>query len=139
VPRPHGGRRDHRYPRRAHGSPRRAVRARGDRGAEAACWGPGVSILIDNIGLLVTHEPERPERTDAALVIEDGVVAWVGAAADAPHADDRIDAEGRCVIPGFVDSHSHIVFAGDRSDEFEFRMRGEKYAAGGIRRTMRLT
>lgn len=98
-----------------------------------------MSILIDNIGLLVTHEPERPERTDAALVIEDGVVAWVGAAADAPHADERIDAEGRCVIPGFVDSHSHIVFAGDRSDEFEFRMRGEKYAAGGIRRTVRLT
>lgn len=98
-----------------------------------------MSILIDNIGLLVTHEPERPERTDAALVIEDGVVAWVGAAADAPHADDCIDAEGRCVIPGFVDSHSHIVFAGDRSDEFEFRMRGEKYAAGGIRRTVRLT
>lgn len=98
-----------------------------------------MSILIENIGLLVTHEPERPERTDAALVVEDGVVAWVGAAADAPHADERIDAEGRCVIPGFVDSHSHIVFAGDRSDEFEFRMRGEKYAAGGIRRTVRLT
>lgn len=98
-----------------------------------------MSILIDNIGLLVTHETERPERRDAALVIEEGAVAWVGAATDAPGADERIDAEGRCVIPGFVDSHSHIVFAGDRSDEFEFRMRGEKYAAGGIRRTVRLT
>lgn len=98
-----------------------------------------MSILIDNIGLLVTNETDRPERTDAALVIENGTVSWVGAAADAPAADERIDADGRCVIPGFVDSHSHIVFAGDRSDEFEFRMRGEKYAAGGIRRTVQLT
>lgn len=98
-----------------------------------------MSTLIDNIGLLVTNELGGPDREDAALVIDDGTVAWVGAAADAPAADERIDAEGRCVIPGFVDSHSHIVFAGDRSDEFEFRMRGEKYAAGGIRRTVRLT
>ncbi|MBX3093839.1 MAG: imidazolonepropionase [Cryobacterium sp.] len=98
-----------------------------------------MSLLLDNIGLLVTNEPEQPERTDAALVIDGGIVAWVGTAADAPTADERIDAEGRCVIPGFVDSHSHVVFAGDRSDEFEHRMRGEKYAAGGIRRTVRLT
>lgn len=98
-----------------------------------------MSLLIDNIGLLVTNEPEQPERTDAAVVIDGGIVAWVGAAADAPDADERIDADGRCVIPGFVDSHSHVVFAGDRSDEFEHRMRGEKYAAGGIRRTVRLT
>lgn len=98
-----------------------------------------MSLLIDNIGLLVTNEPEQPERTDAALVIDDGVVSWVGAAADAPATDERIDADGRCVVPGFVDSHSHVVFAGDRSDEFELRMRGEKYAAGGIRRTVRLT
>ncbi|HRP98989.1 MAG TPA: imidazolonepropionase [Terrimesophilobacter sp.] len=98
-----------------------------------------MSILIDNIGLLVTNEPDRPDRTEAALVIDNGVVAWVGPASEAPAADESIDAEGRCVIPGFVDSHSHIVFAGDRADEFEFRMRGEKYAAGGIRRTVRLT
>ena len=98
-----------------------------------------MSTLVDNIGLLVTHEPGRPEREDAALVIEDGVVAWVGAAADAPAADERIDAGARCVIPGFVDSHSHLIFAGDRSDEFEARMTGHKYAAGGIRRTVGLT
>ena len=98
-----------------------------------------MSLLIDNIGLLVTNEPGQPEREDAALVIDDGIVLWVGAAADAPVADERIDADGRCVIPGFVDSHSHVVFAGDRSDEFEHRMRGDKYAAGGIRRTVRLT
>jgi imidazolonepropionase len=97
------------------------------------------STLIDGIGLLVTNEPARPERENAALVIEEGVVTWVGDAADAPAADTRIDAEGRCVIPGFVDSHSHLIFAGDRSDEFEARMTGQRYAAGGIRRTVGLT
>lgn len=95
------------------------------------------TTLVDNIGLLVTHDEERPERTDAALVIEDGVVAWVGEGS--PAADERVDAGGRCVIPGFVDSHSHLVFAGDRSDEFEARMAGRAYEAGGIRRTVRLT
>ncbi|MBN9239786.1 MAG: imidazolonepropionase [Micrococcales bacterium 70-64] len=95
------------------------------------------TTLVDNIGLLVTHDEERPERTDAALVIEDGVIAWVGEGS--PAADERVDAGGRCVIPGFVDSHSHLVFAGDRSDEFEARMAGRAYEAGGIRRTVRLT
>lgn len=114
--------------------------APGDPGDSAARYlgGPG-STLIDRIGLLVTHEPGRPERENAALVIEDGVITWVGDAADAPAADTRIDAEGRCVIPGFVDSHSHLIFAGDRSDEFEARMTGQRYAAGGIRRTVGLT
>jgi imidazolonepropionase len=97
------------------------------------------STLVTGIGLLVTHEPERPERTDAALVIDAGVVAWVGDAADAPVADVAIDVEGRCVIPGFVDSHGHLMFAGDRADEFEARMAGRAYEAGGIRRTVRLT
>ncbi len=72
-------------------------------------------------------------------MIDDGRVAWVGDAADAPDADERIDAEGRCVIPGFVDSHGHLMFAGDRADEFEARMAGRAYEAGGIRRTVRLT
>jgi imidazolonepropionase len=97
------------------------------------------TTLVTGIGLLVTHDPERPERAGAALVIEDGHVAWVGDANDAPDADDRLDVEGRCVIPGFVDSHSHLMFAGDRADEFEARMAGRRYEAGGIRRTVRLT
>lgn len=98
-----------------------------------------MSTLIDNIGLLVTNESERPERENAAVVINDGMVAWLGDACSAPPADERIDAEGRCVIPGFVDSHSHIVFAGDRSTEFEHRMTGQPYAAGGIRTTVAAT
>ena len=101
------------------------------------------STLVDGIGLLVTNDesygPLTAERTDAAVVIDDGTIVWVGDAADAPAADARIEAGGRCVIPGFVDSHSHLVFAGDRSDEFEARMTGQKYAAGGIRRTVGLT
>jgi imidazolonepropionase len=97
------------------------------------------STLVDDIGVLVTHEPGRPERERAALVIDDGRVAWVGDAGAAPDADERIDAAGRAVIPGFVDSHSHLVFAGDRSAEFAARMAGERYAAGGIRSTVAAT
>jgi imidazolonepropionase len=98
-----------------------------------------MTTVVDNIGLLVTHDEERPERANAALVIQNGVVAWVGDASEAPAADTRVDADGRCVIPGFVDSHSHLVFAGDRADEFAARMAGRRYEAGGIRSTVRLT
>lgn len=97
------------------------------------------TTLVDSIALLVTHDAERPQRENAALVIENGQVAWVGDSADAPAADERVDAGGGCVIPGFVDSHSHLVFAGDRADEFEARMAGQRYEAGGIQRTVRLT
>jgi len=97
------------------------------------------STLVTSIGELTTWEPDRPVRHDAAIVFDQGVVAWVGDAADAPAADQRVDAEGRAAVPGFVDSHSHLMFAGDRADEFEARMAGQKYEAGGIRRTVRLT
>jgi len=89
------------------------------------------STLIDNIGLLVTPEADL---VNAAVVVDDGLIAWIGS--NPPATDDRIDADGRCVIPGFVDSHSHLMFAGDRSDEFEARMAGRSYSAGGIRRTV---
>lgn len=101
-----------------------------------------MSCVITNIGQLVTFdpaEPERPIRTDAALVIDEGIVSWVGDAANAPAADTRIDADGAAVIPGFVDSHSHLVFAGDRVAEFEARMTGHPYTAGGIRTTVAAT
>ncbi|WP_408899265.1 imidazolonepropionase [Nocardioides sp. R1-1] len=105
-----------------------------------------MSLLITNIGELVTNDPAAAEtgdplgiRNDAAVVVSDGRVAWVGAAADAPDADEVFDAQGRAVLPGFVDSHSHLVFAGDRSLEFQARMAGESYAAGGIRTTVAAT
>lgn len=100
------------------------------------------SLAITNIGQLVTldpAEPDRPIRSGAALVIDGGHVVWVGDAAAAPAADALIDAHGAAVIPGFVDSHSHLVFAGDRVDEFEARMAGRAYTAGGIRTTVAAT
>ena len=97
------------------------------------------SILLTNIGELTTWEPQRPQVPDAALVVEGGRVAWSGSAASAPAADTAYDAGGRAVVPGFVDSHSHLVFAGDRSAEFAARMSGEPYAAGGIRTTVSAT
>jgi imidazolonepropionase len=95
------------------------------------------SLCIDNIGLLVTNDPELGIVKDCSLVAEDGVVREVGARG--VPADERLDAGGRCVIPGFVDSHTHLVFAGDRSDEFVARMAGGQYAAGGIRTTVEAT
>ncbi len=97
------------------------------------------SIAIANIGELVTWADDRPVRNDAGLVLEDGTVAWIGDAADLPAADELIDAGGRAAIPGFVDSHTHLVFAGDRAAEFTARMAGERYAAGGIRTTVAAT
>jgi len=102
-----------------------------------------MSTLITNIGELVTNDPGAGDllglRSEAALVLDDGVVAWVGEASRAPAADERVDAEGAAVLPGFVDSHSHLVFAGDRAEEFRARMAGERYAAGGIRTTVAAT
>jgi imidazolonepropionase len=93
------------------------------------------SVLVAPIGLLVSWD----ERPADALVIEDGRVAWLGDSAGAPAADQRIDASGQCVLPGFVDCHTHLVFGGDRAEEFEARMAGAPYAAGGIRSTVAAT
>lgn len=97
------------------------------------------ATVLTGIGELVTGDVERPIVPDAALVIEGERIAWVGEAAAAPDADSRVDVGGRAVIPGFVDSHTHLVFAGDRGDEFEARMSGRPYTAGGIRRTVAAT
>jgi len=96
-----------------------------------------VSVLITNIGELVTNS--APALHDAALVIEDAAVAWTGPAAGAPAADEMVDAAGRAVLPGFVDSHAHLVFAGERGAEFAARMAGQPYRAGGIRSTVAAT
>ncbi|HEY2949600.1 MAG TPA: imidazolonepropionase [Micromonosporaceae bacterium] len=77
--------------------------------------------------------------TSAGVLVDDGRVAWIGRTADAPAADRRIDAGGRAVLPGFVDSHSHLVFAGDRAVEFAARMAGQPYTGGGIRTTVAAT
>ncbi|MFI7302099.1 imidazolonepropionase [Micromonospora aurantiaca] len=101
------------------------------------------SLLVDHIGELVTNDGRDGDplgiRRDAALLIEDGEVAWTGPARHAPAADRRIDAGGAAVLPGFVDSHAHLVFAGDRAAEFAARMAGEPYTGGGIRTTVGAT
>ncbi|MFJ4209972.1 imidazolonepropionase [Paenarthrobacter sp. NPDC089675] len=90
------------------------------------------TTLITNIGELMTQDLEHRVLKDAAIVFEGERIAWIGASKDAPAADEKVDAEGRAVLPGWVDSHSHLVFAGDRTAEFEARMAGESYSAGGI-------
>ena len=104
------------------------------------------STLVHNIGQLVTNDPQHDGTKlgvieNAALLIEDGVVAWAGTDSEAPthHIKHRLDAMGRSVIPGFVDSHTHMIFAGDRSKEFRARMLGESYSAGGIGNTVEKT
>ena len=96
------------------------------------------TLVIDDIGLLVTNDPRLGTVRDAALVFDGDRVVAVEKSGHAD-ADERIDAGGRCVIPGFVDSHTHLVFAGERGDEFAARMAGAPYAAGGIRETVTAT
>jgi imidazolonepropionase len=102
------------------------------------------SLLLTGIAELVTNDPTHDGTPhgivkDAAVVVESGRLSWVGRRLDAPEADAARDVGGRAVIPGFVDSHSHLVFAGDRAPEFAARMAGESYAAGGIRTTVAAT
>jgi imidazolonepropionase len=96
------------------------------------------SFAVTGIGELST-ESEVGRVHDAAVVVEDGRVAWVGPSREAPAADSAYDVGGRAVVPGFVDSHSHLVFAGDRAEEFAARMTGTPYSAGGIRTTVAAT
>jgi imidazolonepropionase len=104
-----------------------------------------VSTIITGIGELVTNDPAQGDGSplgllhDAAVVAEAGRIAWVGPAAQAPDADTRLDLAGAAVVPGFVDSHAHLVFAGDRAAEFAARMTGEPYTGGGIATTMAAT
>ena len=97
------------------------------------------SLLVTGIGQLVSWDDEQPVREKAALVLDHGRIAWVGSSAVTPLADERLDVEGATVIPGFVDSHTHLVFGGDRAEEFEARLAGKPYAAGGIRTTVAAT
>ena len=106
-------------------------------------FAPGSTALVD-IGALVTNDPALGEGPlgivrDAAIVVEGGRVVWAGADAECGATDHVVDLEGRAVLPGFVDSHAHLVFAGDRADEFAARMSGRPYSAGGIRSTVART
>ena len=104
-------------------------------------------FALTGIGHLVTNDETVGQGKlgvlhDAALVADDaGNVSWVGKQYElASHFDGKpTDVGGRAVIPGFVDSHTHLVFAGDRALEFESRMQGKPYAAGGIKTTMAAT
>jgi imidazolonepropionase len=104
-----------------------------------------VSTLYAGIAELVTNDPAQGDGTalgivsDGAIVVAGGAIEWVGRRQDAPAADDRVDFGGSSVIPGFVDSHAHLVFAGDRAAEFAARMSGQPYAAGGIATTVAST
>ncbi len=103
------------------------------------------SLLLTHIGELVTNDPAQGDGSSlglvsgAALVVENDVITWVGAAAGAPACDARRELGGRAVVPGFVDAHSHLVFDGDRSAEFVARMSGVPYDGGGIATTMAAT
>ena len=101
------------------------------------------ATIITGIGELVTCDGTGPDqlglRSDAALVAEGGQVTWIGPSTEAPAADRRIDLGGRALLPGFVDSHTHLVFAGDRGDEFAARMAGQPYDGGGIGVTVAAT
>jgi imidazolonepropionase len=105
-------------------------------------------LLVTNIGQLVTNDPARDGLLgvvdNAAVVIEDGLVSWVGAAADVPSTVPdmpEIDCNGAAVVPGFVDSHTHLAFAGDRAAEFGRRLTYEEImaAGGGIQSTVAAT
>lgn len=97
------------------------------------------ATLVTNIGELMTQDAEHRVLRDAAIVLEGERITWIGTARNAPAADSRYDAGGRACLPGWVDSHTHLVFAGDRTAEFEARMAGESYAAGGISVTVEAT
>lgn len=99
--------------------------------------------VIRNIGELVTNDPTLGDGPlgiirDAAIAFDEHIT-WLGRSSEVPDSAFAFDAEGRAVIPGFVDSHAHLVFAGERSAEFAARMAGDPYAAGGIRTTVAAT
>jgi imidazolonepropionase len=101
---------------------------------------PSMSTLVRNISELVTQSDDFPQRAlEYAFVFDSGVITWVGPESEAPQTEHAIDAHHGAVLPGFVDSHAHLIFAGDRSADFAARMVGEKYSAGGIASTVAAT
>ncbi|MDG5820987.1 imidazolonepropionase [Natronococcus sp. A-GB7] len=121
--------------------------------AESADDASGDTCVVYDVGELVVGPSEDGEHPleileDAAFAAVDGEIVAVGSSEDVTreyppeNAETAIDADGRAVVPGFVDPHTHAVFAGDRSDEFEAKLRGKEYQeilaeGGGILRTVR--
>jgi imidazolonepropionase len=103
------------------------------------------STVITDIATLITNDTSLGDGSplgliqDAAVVVDGDRIAWTGETSKAPATDNRVDAAGRTVLPGFVDSHTHLLFAGDRTAEFNARMSGRAYSAGGIRTTVAAT
>jgi imidazolonepropionase len=103
------------------------------------------ATVITGIAELVTNDPGVGDGSalgllrDAALVVDGPAITWVGPAVRVPAGDARVDLGGRAVVPGFVDAHTHLVFAGDRSGEFAARMAGARYDGGGIAATVAAT
>ncbi|NDC48624.1 MAG: imidazolonepropionase [Micrococcales bacterium] len=102
------------------------------------------TVLFTDIKTLVTNDSSLEVGklgllSDAAMVVENGHISWVGSAANAPDTDESVSLAGKTVLPGFVDSHAHLVFSGDRSAEFSARMNGTSYSAGGIMTTVKAT
>lgn len=118
-------------------------------------------LLLTGIGELVTNDPPggpggspAPDAKhllgvihDASVAIEDGRIVWAGPSDELPGTHRRLpglDIDGRAVLPGFVDAHTHLVFGGDRAGEFAERLTGRPYAdvlasEGGIRATVQAT
>lgn len=100
------------------------------------------SLLVTGIGELVSNSPvvgDLAIKKNFAFVVEQEKISWIGPANQSPSCDEKIDVHGAAVVPGFVDSHAHLVFAGHRVEEFSARMKGEKYSAGGIATTVQAT
>ena len=95
------------------------------------------TTLFNNIASLVSNTDAH--FANPAFIVEDGKIAWIGEAGSAPAADAKVDLQNKTVIPGFVDSHAHLMFAGDRAEEFSARMQGQAYGAGGIKTTVAAT
>lgn len=101
-----------------------------------------MKTLFTNIKELVDTGPTVGDlhiSNNQAVLVDDGLIAFIGDEESAPDADVTIDTEGAVMIPGFVDSHAHLVFAGSRHEEFSHRMAGHSYSAGGIKTTVAAT
>lgn len=100
-------------------------------------------IAFTNIATLVTNDSSVGEGLlglvrGASLIVEDGLISQIVQGVPSG-VDAEIDCTGKTLLPGFVDSHSHLIFAGDRAEEFSLRAQGEKYSAGGITSTVKAT